>query len=506
MSPTAQGNVEIDQYIFENNLIPRSLKDSGYQRQSPRQFHNSQTRGVHNFPNEPHKNNSRSPKFNQVSYPRQANFLEICNGWTKMPVVVPVQNNQRRYQYHVNNQYNLKQKKGTELMPFNNDASKQPFSHMAIHSQNPQMFLNNGKFHNHRNKVNFNRNNQKIYKHFDKSESCKQNQSTEPPIRSSDTLSNASDESSGQSENSLPRIIKPRKRRKKDRKPLTESIESQETSPVVETITTLKLLKKPQMKTHSGSVKLYTPNSCEETKTSITQTTESAPLTKVIQKVESSVTVDSVFNPLITDSFVNLILDDVRQSSKRPTVPDKPLDNLVIVKKIDDEPSTECQCRYCDPCGEIWDVEQRCYSPFLTPPAPNEPKIFINSIRSVISGNITKPSGAYLLRRSWSEPSESSLMSVRSRNKSDSYEPNTHDLQVSSEIITSPNGHRDIEIKFFSTAKRHSEVHKPNVNNVPYSQLCLPSPPISPWKKDVRFGDLFSHPNDIRSSVNISFT
>uniref|UniRef100_A0A8D8LIK1 Uncharacterized protein n=1 Tax=Cacopsylla melanoneura TaxID=428564 RepID=A0A8D8LIK1_9HEMI len=510
MSPAAQGNVEIDQY-FGNNLIARAPKNN-YQRQNTRQFHNSQTRIINNFPCEqtfgkPFNNGSRSPKYNQLGYPRQTNFVDINSGWANMSVVVPIQNNQRRYQqYHVNNQYNSKQRKGSDPS-CNNETSREPFSHMAVHSQNPQTSPNGGKFNSSRSKLNYNKNNQKIYKHVDKSEGGKQNQNKESPSRSSDALSNASDESSGQSENSLPRIIKPRKRRKKDRKPLTESTESQETSSVVENATTPKLMKKPQVKILPGPVKPYTPVSFEQPKASIqiqstgnpTVPTTTAP-TRILPKVETSTKDDIVFNPVITDSFVNLILDEGNQNIKKATISDKPVDKEVV-NKIDDEQSTVCQCRYCDPSGVIWDVEQRCYSPFLTPPAPNEPKLFINSIRPVISANLTKSHGtSLLLRRSWSEPTESSLMTVRSRNKSDSYEPNSHDLQVSSEIITSPNGHRDIEIKFFSTPKRYSELQKPSV---PYS-LYLPSPPISPWKKEVRFGDLFSQPNDIRPSVNVS--
>lgn len=506
MSPAAQNIAEIDQY-FENCLVARAPKNN-YQRQNTRQFHNSQTRNLNSFQCEPfgksYNNGSRSPKFNP-GYPRQVNFVDINsqNGWTNIQTVSSVHNNQRRYQqYNVNNQYSPKPRKGE--FSNNNETNRQPFSRMAVNSQNPQIPQTGGKFNNNpRNKLNFNRNNQKLYKHVDKSEGSKQNQNKESPGRASDALSNASDESSGQSENSLPRIIKPRKRRKKDRKPVTDSTESQETPPVVETGATPKLVK------NIVSInKPYTPVSCEQPPSIITLQSRGNPTilssippppVQVVPKVENESKDDTVFSPFIADSFVNLILDEDKQSSSSPAV----LDKLVVTKK-DEEPSTVCQCRYCDPCGEIWDVEQRCYSPFLTPPSPNEPKLFINSIRSVISGNLTKSNGSsYLLRRSWSEPSESSLMTVRSRNKSDSYEPNTHDLQVSSEIITSPNGHRDIEIKFFSTAKRYSaELHK---HSVPYSHMTyLPTPPISPWKKEVRFGDLFSQPNNIRSSVNVS--
>lgn len=495
MSPAAQGNVEIDQY-FENCLGARAPKNK-YQRQNSRQFHNSQTRNSNCFQCEPFGKsyNNGSPKFNP-GYPRPVHFVDINshNGWTNMQAVSSINNNQRRYQqYNVNNQYSPKYRKGQDFS--SDDTNRQPFSRMPVNSQNPQTPLADGKFISPRNKLNLTRTNQKLYTNVEKSVVNK-----DAPGRASDVQSNASDESSGQSENSLPRIIKPRKRRKKDRKPLTESVESQEKTAVIDPGSTSKLLKKPQVK--ALSVSREQPPSTftiqSRGKPGVPLTAPPPPV-QVIPKRENSIKDDSVISPLITDSFVNLILDEDKQSGTSPNVLDK-----IVVSKKEEEPRTVCQCRYCDPCGEIWDVEQRCYSPFLTPPSPNEPKLFINSIRSVVSGNSTKYNGtSYLLRRSWSEPSESTLMAVRSRNKSDSYEPNSHDLQVSSEIITSPNGHRDIEIKFFSTAKRHSELHKPSA---PYSHMHLPTatPPTSPWKKDVRFDDMFSQPNTIRSSVNVS--
>lgn len=504
MSPAAQSIAEIDQY-FENCLVARAPKNN-YQRQNTRQFHNSQTRNINNFQCEPfgkpsYNNGSRSPKFNP-GYPRPVNFVDLHtqNGWTNMQPVSPIHNNQRRYQqYNVNNQYCPKPRKEFSI---NNETNRQPFSRMPGNSQNPQVPQIGGKLNNiPRNKLNFNRNNQKLHKHVEKSESNKQNPNKESP----DAASNASDESSGQSENSLPRIIKPRKRRKKDRKPVTETSESAETPPVVETGVTAKLVKKPQMNILSNN-QSYSSVSCDPPSSNVNITIQSrgnpsvttSPLVQVLPKLDTTSKDETAFSPFIADSFVNLILDEDKQSSSNPAV----LDKLVVTRK-DEEPSTVCQCRYCDPCGEIWDVEQRCYSPFLTPPSPNEPKLFINSIRSVISGSLSKSNGSsYLLRRSWSEPSESSVMTVRSRNKSDSYEPSSHDLQVSSEIITSPNGHRDIEIKFFSTAKRYSsELHKHNVH---YSHMSHMTPPVSPWKKDVRFGDLFSLSNTMRPTVNVS--
>uniref|UniRef100_A0A0K8T3F0 Uncharacterized protein n=2 Tax=Lygus hesperus TaxID=30085 RepID=A0A0K8T3F0_LYGHE len=146
--------------------------------------------------------------------------------------------------------------------------------------------------------------------------------SNKPPVKQAPQPQQAQEESPN--ENSLPRIIKPRKRRKKDRKP----------QPAPEsTIVTLK--------PYTPLCQEFTPE--EEAKASVAKKAEQQEQPQ--QKLQN----DSVVEP-------------------------------------------NCCCRYCDPAGSVWD------SPLL------------GSQRSA----------------EWST------------------------LQVSSEIITSPNGHRDIEIKFFS--------------------------------------------------------
>ncbi|KAL1123535.1 hypothetical protein AAG570_002612 [Ranatra chinensis] len=91
------------------------------------------------------------------------------------------------------------------------------------------------------------------------------------------------------------------------------------------------------------------------------------------------------------------------------------------------EAPSSCQCRYCDPAGVIWDVERRCYSPFLTPPAAAAP-----------APAPPPPPDP----RPLPPPSHSGL-------------------EFSSEIVTSPNGHRDIEIKFFSSSPPPRDVVVP---------------------------------------------
>ena len=219
--------------------------------------------------------------------------------------------------------------------------------------------------------------------------------------------------------------------------------------------------------------------------------------------------------------------------------------------------SAGCQCRYCDPSGLIWDVDQNGYSPFLTPPhgsefsatpdygvpqqqfahlplflsragptiacqeqalpsgceyfdladsGPPVPRGHHNLVsrlqdmrysESVVTTNNNSCNGqstapGTMLRRSWSDPTSyfSEEISVPNRDVGVIGDRGQNDvtrgrsswpgslasgltsggagnspygnlanlpvsspgLEVSTEIVTSPNGHRDLEIKFYSSS------------------------------------------------------
>ncbi|KAK9505862.1 hypothetical protein O3M35_009834 [Rhynocoris fuscipes] len=193
-----------------------------------------------------------------------------------------------------------------------------------------------------------------------------------------DFSSVVSDESSGNSENSLPRIIKPRKRRKKDRKPQQANGTVQSTQTSTEAAL---------QETAIVTLKPYTPL-CQD-------------FTPQNKTNNSTVTNNNNNNEQHNEEgSINKILNEL---------------------PIDESINARCQCRYCDPINLTWDVDQRCYSPYLTPPA------------------------------SYS-PSSSQDWDLDSRESS---------LEVSSEIITSPNGHRDIEIKFFSASPQATKNVQP---------------------------------------------
>lgn len=188
----------------------------------------------------------------------------------------------------------------------------------------------------------------------------------------SDTASVTSDESAN-AENCLPRIIKPRKRRKKDRKP-------------------------PQPQRQDGfSTDSASPEACY------------TPFAFEFRVPNESYH-DALFDaPKLHHSFEEV--EEARDVNGN---------------------QSNCQCRYCDPSGLIWDVDRNCYSPFLTTPSSSSPSII----------NSTTKTKKFCLIHSFSSVSLDDDGSTKS------------DLEVSTEIVTSPNGHRDLEIKFFSQTNK----------------------------------------------------
>lgn len=184
-------------------------------------------------------------------------------------------------------------------------------------------------------------------------------------VAKSDAVSVTSDESAN-AENCLPRIIKPRKRRKKDRKP-------------------------PPQKQDGFSTDSASPEACYNTPFAF----------------EFRVPNESYHDALFEAPKLHHSFEEVEEA-----------------RDVNGNQST-CQCRYCDPSGLIWDVDRNCYSPFLTTPSQN-------------NNPIATKTKKFCLIHSFSSVSLDEDGSTKS------------DLEVSTEIVTSPNGHRDLEIKFFS--------------------------------------------------------
>ncbi|XP_045461434.1 uncharacterized protein LOC123671564 [Harmonia axyridis] len=226
-----------------------------------------------------------------------------------------------------------------------NQARSQPYedlslARLAVHTQGAPLIL--AKTYNHR--KNRQQRNQGQYR-------CPSGKPTkcDGPNSTADTVSVTSDESYGStgSEQCLPRIIKPRKRRKKDRK-----------NPPV----------------------FHADVSSPESTTSPFDFLDAE-------------------TPRLHHSFDEV--EDLDEDSKS---------------------TTRCQCRYCDP-GMIWDADKTSYSSFLTPPERTDAFVYPD-----LSALTLEDDG------------------VKGRRASAS------DLEVSTQIVTSLNGLRDLEIKFFSTA------------------------------------------------------
>lgn len=340
-------------------------------------------------------------------------------------------------------------------------------------------------------------------------------------VSNMDSLSVTSDESSGSahSETCLPRIIKPRKRRKKDRKPLTNSIqekgaasdgkhESNELAPD----TTLLSLNPFVSKCHERVDINHNATTNYKPVTVNSNLLDYMKLYSANNDVVNSKIGDGNFKSLREISQKSSEISDTRAIHRVDDIDDNESDDSSsLFEAISRCSPTICQCRYCDPSGQTWDIDQHCYSPLLTAPMGLE-----------ISGDknpfVDKDS---LLRRSWSEPcpgysvenlrisdydkrstphrSDPNITSAsghqehsgdpsasrsvgvigagrRITKSLDS--PSTLDwkentspqsqlvpetlfksssshgvsLEVSSAIVTSLNGHRDLEIKFFSTS------------------------------------------------------
>ncbi|XP_075213972.1 uncharacterized protein LOC142320172 [Lycorma delicatula] len=415
MSPAPQGGLEVERYIGSCLISQSARSPPGkqfLQNKSKKAVAGDGTARQFVFNPRDSASHAGGPRY---SLPPIRGDFYPQHGWAGMPLFCMASNNQRRNRKGpiVNNRspknatagsQNKSLKCSVDLQDLDGN-NRSPLSRLAIHTQGAPL-IQAGRY----NKSGFNRGVPplRLYRggdaggrRSDSSREVKVVQNKEPGA--CDSVSVASDESSTNSENSLPRIIKPRKRRKKDRKPPAtpqpvKSVDSV-TPPVSE-----------ESKSDT-SVKAFTPTGVPKVEVSIQQTVET-------------------------------VLSDGADTSLLPGCGD----DLPSELDQDDGPASTCQCRYCDPAGVIWDVDQRCYSPFLTPPSPTELKLSY-SFRGYDLGSA--------LRRSWSEPSSSYVPPIQQRTRACSEsQTQSHQqpqsLEVSSEIITSPNGHRDIEIKFFS--------------------------------------------------------
>ncbi|KZC12351.1 hypothetical protein WN55_04202 [Dufourea novaeangliae] len=568
MSPASQGGVEVERYIG-SCLISSNLRSASHKpivgKKDP--VSRGKSRGCYtgqNFTNDQVQYGpggwAGAPLISMTSSPRR------CNQRSSPSLLQ--QQQQQPQQQQQQQQQTCDQQVSTHL-------TKNPLSRLAIHTQGAPLILT-GRFHN-RGKVHNSGNGNGItnavcsgtsvnsYVHGNgngttngtmnstarcpsrsqrpelpkkqqaspKSDCSNKESSGTNNIANIDSLSIASDESSGSnnSENSLPRIIKPRKRRKKDRKPSNNVTVGDVT----------KHEEQQQQQQQSGSTVVSEPN-VVSLKPYMPGCYEAAPQLRNHRR--PPVARESVYGCRAQTTGMSMQeITDVRQRYAHRHVEVKVLDdnrNVVVPVQIRTVPKgysrhgahhmgvprylheynlvgcedgikdglgSSCQCRYCDPSGLIWDVDQNCYSPFLTPTTEfcsnhfSHVPLFLSrptlgcqgqSMEKLLSDNLAhheKNAGtSVVLRRSWSDPSSyfseeiaapsKDVGVIGDRGQTESGKRRTlwrgdsigiptngvgssrpglngtisspKGLEVSTEIITSPNGHRDLEIKFYS--------------------------------------------------------
>ncbi|XP_030759259.1 uncharacterized protein LOC115884744 [Sitophilus oryzae] len=288
---------------------------------------------------------------------------------------------------------------------------------LAVHTQGAPLILTKSynhrkskpQRHNYNNNVNVQQT--KVFENSNKKLN-KIQESGNVNVKGVDAISVTSDESSGSQnlDTCLPRIIKPRKRRKKDRKPphLTRS-------------------------QNQDSFSIDGDNQDFEA-------VSFASLSPFLSYFEPI----SYQQPVVDDNKPLLdLLNDISETPKLHHT----FEDVEEVKDVNgNQPASTCQCRYCDPEGQIWDVDRNCYSPFLTPPKAFQfPSLFSSFPPQTSDDSLVHSFSSMSLvedkyKPSYSRSSSSSLNSSSS---------STGDLEVSTEIVTSLNGHRDLEIKFW---------------------------------------------------------
>lgn len=363
MSPASQGVLDVEHYIG-SNLISTSARVSSRGANADGGKFSVSRNTV---------NSDYIIRNARASYPMHG-MVPVCEcagysfrpaagvGWAGMPLI--------NMAPHKNGKRGPMAGKGVQQHPPRRrvpDEERTPLSRLAIHTQGVPLILTGKGSSQRKPQLKANRGDVMVRRN----NKYKDGRGAGGP---SDSLSVASDESSGSghSENCLPRIIKPRKRRKKDRKPCPTQPE-----------------------------------------------TTDGPPQPILTKTRSQGVV-SHDDPQLHHRF-----EDVAESEVTC-------------------PQSSCQCHYCDPSG-IWD----------------------------------SPSPDLVLRRSWSEPLASTPRPLHrsfSLSAADSKEVQweslkgcdisaeeslskprkpadyrTQCLEVSTEIVTSANGHRDLEIRFYST-------------------------------------------------------
>lgn len=485
MSPASSGPLEIERYIGACLISSHHRNKASVQNPgSGNSIKGCNGRDVY-YPREPYVHDM----YNSGGYvtldgryrPRRCNSVD---GWAGGMPLISFANSQRR-----NRRPDVVDVTRCSSPRVKDDAhhhQHNPLSRLAVHTQGLPLILS-GKHGNRRSKAA--RSTQLPQGRGVVDSAKKIGECKDSTVNGVDSLSVASDESSGSnnSENSLPRIIKPRKRRKKDRKPHpTRSTPDgipdhhQDGCTGSSSIVTLKPYVPYCYERYTRDCGVYAARNN-------TSTSSSGSNVDVSER--------TVMRQNVTQDMCNI---EVQQGSNINNNNNKSSSDLTsetpqlhhrfedVVGGLDGdgdncEPSS-CQCRYCDPAGQIWDVDRHCYSPFLTSPTFRH----VRPTYADTSVNASMMSPAKKKQHQFSERISSALQSqclisafsldledISVRNCKDAEVcrplPNRTQqqcLEISTTIVTSPNGHRDLEIRLFSsTSSPIDDDRPPKYNN-----------------------------------------
>lgn len=261
-----------------------------------------------------------------------------------------------------------------------------------------------------------------------------------------DSMSVTSDESCGSnnSETSLPRIIKPRKRRKKDRK---QPPPSSNNAPI--------------------DVNVNKPTVAANDRVSVAQNN--------LQRI-------APVNQVAVDERMIRHRNNHHQNYRVPPVV---VNNNRYYHRTTNlaennhhfaghREAALCQCRYCDPSSSIWDSSFNAYHQQQKSCSFEERRSDVTLRRSwsdpmsycAVGEEVAAPCnrdfgvigdrGSRELRKKSSWSGTDGSTSVLSANGGSS-SAGSRDLQVSTEIVDSLTGHRDLEIKFYSTPEKEDD-------------------------------------------------
>lgn len=485
MSPASSGALEIERYIGACLISSQQSRyktkhhhlqqqqhphhhHHQYQQQPPSQsqhHHQNLHTGNHNYVPDLYRgfhNHQQQQHAHQQPQQQAGGGDRWAGGLPLIVYAKPQQQHQQQQQQHPG-QYLVAgnwPRRMVDVPPTDKQQQSQecnnPLTRLAVHTQGAPLILSNNRYRN-KNKGKFNTpcgvsagcinkqlpGNGVISGNQIKSIKCREN--------NVDTVSVASDESSGSanSENCLPRIIKPRKRRKKDRKP------------------------PPHLSTSSSTLRSLNQDDSFSTDSGATTSPDIINITAPILSLHN---MPPSFPTYSSREFTPAGGNEI---SETPNLHHsfEDIEDHLDVTDINGNVESSCQCRYCDPASQIWDIDRNCYSPFLTSPVESMFRFPIASSSLTASSSLSSTDRYFssymdsLTDRQHNHHHQClvkdiSTFSLEDTNRnsgtmdkvSDFSPSNFHqqhrsqsDLEVSTEIVTSLNGHRDLEIKFFTS-------------------------------------------------------